>query len=119
PDGGGVLGRGPRPAAAREMRLRPEAAPQPRQGLPAAPPLRRARPHAHPPRRHALPRPAAVLRMASPVLSSRTLGEPENREVLGREPYDPGPMNTGACPRGLPCSWVPALALSRSAGMTR
>src|SRR3546814_16644465 len=38
--------------------------------------------------------------------------------VLGREPYDPGPMNTGAYPGMILCSWVPDTALARGSGMT-
>ena len=57
PDGRDVLRDRSRPAAARQMRLRPERPAQPRQGVSDAAPLRRTRPHAH------LRRQAAVSRI--------------------------------------------------------
>ena len=61
PDAGNVHRGRSQASAAREMRVRPEAAPQSGQGLPATTPLRRARPDAHPSGTDALPRSAALL----------------------------------------------------------
>src|SRR3546814_2837685 len=58
-------------------------------------------------------------RMLGRKLSSRTLGEPENRKVCGGEPYDPGPMNTRAGPSGLGVPGPRLSALGAPAGVTR
>src|SRR3546814_1606734 len=52
-------------------------------------------------------------------VSSRTLGEPENRKVFGCEPYDPGPMNTEPARAGLRVPGSRLSALRAPAGMTR
>src|SRR3546814_20681335 len=56
------------------MRVRPQGAAQPRQGVPDAPPLRRTGADAHPPRPGAAPRSAALL--------MRPTNEDEVRDAL-------------------------------------
>src|SRR3546814_7806555 len=51
-------------------------------------------------------------------VSSRTLGEPENRKVFGCEPYDPGPRNTAPARARFRVPGSRLSALRAPAGMT-